>query len=82
MRWRNTVAVLVLLPLDALAVGYGWMAVIWTDEPHEAPLAQLGVLCGVVAAVGAVLWPARLRGAAVFQFLPVLMLATLLLSSS
>ncbi|MEU6254169.1 hypothetical protein [Streptomyces sp. NPDC047043] len=82
MRWRNTVAVLVLLPLDAPAMGYGWMAVVWADEPQEAPLARLGVLCGAVAAGGAVLWPARLRSAAVFPLIPVLVRATLMLSSS
>ena len=82
MRWRNTTAVLVLLPLDALVVGYGWLVATWTDEPHEPALAQLGVICGLVAASGVALWAARLRSAAVFQVVPVLVLATLTLSLS
>ncbi|GAA3991115.1 hypothetical protein OG252_34680 [Streptomyces sp. NBC_01352] len=85
MRGRNIIAVLALLPVNALAVGYGWLAVGMTgwaagfdDEPYEAPMAELGVTCGVVAAIGVLLWLARLRGAAVFQLAPLLVLGLLM----
>ncbi|PAZ12190.1 hypothetical protein CLM62_31325 [Streptomyces sp. SA15] len=88
MRGRNIIAVLGLLPVNILAVGYGWLAAGMTgwaasydDEPYEPPLAELGTTCGVVAAVGVVLWLVRLRGAAVFQVVPLLILAMLMLPS-
>ncbi|WP_324789771.1 hypothetical protein [Streptomyces sp. H51] len=86
MRWRNTIAVLALLPLDALAVGYGWLAAGMTawaagqdGRPYHPPLAELGGACAVVAAAGALLWWARLRGAAAFQAVPLLALVALML---
>jgi hypothetical protein len=85
MRGRNIIAVLGLLPVNIMAVGYGWLAAGMTgwaasydDEPYEPPLAELGAACGVVAVIGVVLWVARLRGAAVFQVVPLLMLAMLM----
>ncbi|GCB49752.1 hypothetical protein SNL152K_7094 [Streptomyces sp. NL15-2K] len=74
-----------LLPVNILVVGYGWLAASMTgwaagydDEPYEPPLAELGTACGVVAVIGVLLWVARLRGAAAFQVVPLLMLATLM----
>jgi hypothetical protein len=86
MTWRNTIAVLGLLPVDLLAVGYGWLAVGMTswgasfDDPsvYAPPLAELWGAAGVVAAVGVGLWCARLRGAAVFQLVPLLALFALM----
>lgn len=85
MRGRNIIAVLGLLPVNILAVGYGWLAAGMTgwaaghdDEPYEPPLAELGMTSGVVAALGVLLWLARLRGAAAFQVVPLLMLAMLM----
>jgi hypothetical protein len=86
MRFGNTVAVIGLLPVNVLAVGYGWLAVgmrSWGasfDEPsvYEPPLAELGAVAAVVAAVGIVLWCSRLRGAAVFQLVPLLLLCALM----
>jgi hypothetical protein len=85
MRGRNIIAVLGLLPVNTLALGYGWLAAGMTgwaaghdDEPYEPPLAELGTICGVVAVIGVGLWLARLRGAAVFQLVPLLMLAMLM----
>jgi hypothetical protein len=82
MRWRNTIAVLALLPVNFLLVGYGWLAAgmsawaaNWDEDPYRPPLAELGWPCGVVAAVGVGLWFARLRGAAVFQAVPLVALA-------
>ncbi|MDX3243735.1 DUF6234 family protein [Streptomyces sp. ME18-1-4] len=85
-RGRNTVTAIALLPVNALAVGYGWLAVGMTgwaaaydDEPAEPPLTELGTACGLVVTIGVVLWLARLRGAAVFQAVPALLLALLML---
>ncbi|MFD3503016.1 hypothetical protein ACFWWT_29010 [Streptomyces sp. NPDC058676] len=85
MRGRNIIAVLALLPVNILAVGYGWLAAGMTgwaagfdDQPYEPPLVELGAACGVVAAAGVVLWLVRLRGAAVFQMVPLLVLALLM----
>ncbi|MEV6166640.1 hypothetical protein AB0L99_00245 [Streptomyces sp. NPDC051954] len=82
MKWKNTFAVLALLPVNAMLVGYGWLAAGMTDwaanwdgEPYRAPLAELGTACGVVAAIGAVLWWGRLRRAAAFQLVPLLILS-------
>jgi hypothetical protein len=78
--------VLALLPVDFLAVGYGWLAVgmtgwaaNWDEEPYDPPLTELGVAAGVVAAVGVGLWLARLRGAAAFQLVPLLALVALMM---
>jgi hypothetical protein len=86
MKWRNTVAVLALLPVNALAVGYGLLAAgmtgwaaDWDQEPYEPPLPELATACGVAAAIGAALWWARLRRAAAFQAVPVLALAALMI---
>ncbi len=85
MRGRNIIAVLALLPVDIAAVGYGWLAAGMTgwaagvnDEPYEPPLAELSMACGAVAVVGVVLWLVRLRGAAVFQVVPLLVLTLLM----
>lgn len=84
---RNTVAVLALLPVNALAVGYGWLAAGMTGwaanadgegEPYEPPLAELGTACGAVVIIGVALWCARLRRAAVFQAVPLLPLVALM----
>ncbi|MFI1563754.1 hypothetical protein ACH4ZX_11955 [Streptomyces sp. NPDC020490] len=84
--WRNTIAILALLPLDALAVGYGWLAAGMTawaagqdGRPYRPPPAELGGACAVVAAAGALLWWTGLRGAAAFQAIPLLALVTLVL---
>ncbi|WP_405873262.1 MULTISPECIES: hypothetical protein [unclassified Streptomyces] len=86
MRWRNTVAVIALLPLDFLVVGYGWLvagmtgwAANFDEQPYDPPFAELGTVCGVVAAVGVVLWCARLRGAALFQAVPLAALLALMM---
>ncbi|WP_141312253.1 hypothetical protein [Streptomyces spinoverrucosus] len=85
MRWRNTLAVLGLLPLNALAVGYGWLAAGMTGwaasfgpEPYRPPMTELGVACGGVALIGVALWLAGLRRAAAFQLVPLLALAVLM----
>ncbi|MDH6215424.1 hypothetical protein M2283_002728 [Streptomyces pseudovenezuelae] len=86
VRMRNFVAALALLPLNFLVVGYGWLAAgmtgwaaNWDEQPYEPPLTELGVAAGVVAAVGVALWVARLRGAAVFQTVPLLVLVLLMM---
>lgn len=86
MKWRNTIAVLALLPVNAMAVGYGLLAAgmtgwaaNWDEKPYEPPLTELGVAAGVVAVVGVVLWWAGLRRAAAVQLLPLLVLGTLML---
>jgi hypothetical protein len=86
MKGRNVITAIALLPVNALVVGYGWLAAGMTgwaagydDEPAEPPLAELGTACGLVVAIGVVLWLARLRGAAVFQVVPALLLAVLML---
>jgi hypothetical protein len=83
---RNFVAALALLPLNALLVGYGWLAAgmtgwaaSWDEEAYEPPLTELGVACGVVVALGVALWVGRLRGAAVFQSVPLLVLVLLMM---
>ncbi|MGW3289585.1 hypothetical protein ACWDR3_33580 [Streptomyces sp. NPDC001002] len=83
---RNFVAALAVLPLNVLLVGYGWLAAgmtgwaaNWDEQPYEPPLTELGVTCGVVAAVGVALWVARLRGAATLQAVPLLVLVLLML---
>ncbi|MEU0966996.1 hypothetical protein ABZ357_16790 [Streptomyces sp. NPDC005917] len=79
--------VLALLPVNLLAVGYGWLAAgmtgwaaSWDAESYEPPLTELGAAAGVVAAVGVVLWLARLRGAALCQLVPLLALVALMMS--
>ncbi|MET7472862.1 hypothetical protein ABZT17_00665 [Streptomyces sp. NPDC005648] len=78
MRVRDVVAVLALLPVDALSVGFGWTAVIWQEEPGGTPTGQLAAICAVLAVVVAVLWVTRLRNAALLQTVPVLMLLWLM----
>ncbi|MGW0337396.1 hypothetical protein ACWD0J_37210 [Streptomyces sp. NPDC003011] len=85
MTWRNTVAVIALTPVNALIVGYGLLAAgmtdwaaNWDDEPYRPPLAELGTVSGVVAAIGVALWWARLRRAAAFQAVPLLVLVLLM----
>jgi hypothetical protein len=87
-RFRARTVARQIIAANALAVGYGWLAAGMTgwaasfdDEPYEPPLAELGTTCGVVAAIGVALWLARLRGAAVFQVVPLLLLALLMLPS-
>ena len=86
VRMRNFLAALALLPLNFLVVGYGWLAAgmtgwaaNWDEQPYEPPLTELGVAAGVVAAVGVALWLSRLRGAAVFQTVPLLALVLLMM---
>ncbi|MBA2811780.1 hypothetical protein E0500_031790 [Streptomyces sp. KM273126] len=86
MKRRNTIAVLGLLPINILVVGYGLLAVgmtgwgaTWNEDPYEPPLAELGAACGAVAIIGGALWWARLRRAAAFQAIPLLVLAALMI---
>ncbi|MDN3020477.1 hypothetical protein [Streptomyces sp. S.PB5] len=85
MKAKNTVTVLALLPVNFLAVAYGWWAAGWTswaanwnEEPYAPPMAELGTACAVVAVIGVALLLARLWGAAAFQMIPVLALITLM----
>jgi len=78
MKVRDVVAVLALLPVDALSVGFGWTAVIWQEEPTGTPTGQLAVICALLAVIVAVLWATRLRNAALLQTVPVLMLVWLM----
>lgn len=85
MRAKNSITVLALLPVNFLAVTYGWWvagwsgwAASWDEEPYEPPMTELGTACAVVAAIGVALLLARLWGAAVFQLLPALALIALM----
>ncbi|MEU6381274.1 hypothetical protein [Streptomyces sp. NPDC046909] len=81
MRAKNTVATLTLLPVNFLAVAGGWWVAAWSgwaagwdEQSYDPPTTELGVLCGVVAAIGVALLAARLWGAALFQVIPVIIL--------
>ncbi|RST11186.1 hypothetical protein E2C00_23310 [Streptomyces sp. WAC05374] len=81
---RNAGLILALLPLNALIAGYAFLAVGmegWAagknGEAPEPPVAELLVCAGLTTGIGVALWPARARGAALFQVVPLLFLALL-----
>ncbi|WP_371622040.1 hypothetical protein OG245_03325 [Streptomyces sp. NBC_01116] len=84
----NLLVFLALLPLDALAGGYAWLAVGiggWADAHNgveaTVPAMELMASCGVPAAAGLALCRGRYRGAAVAQSVLTAALMTWLLSS-
>jgi hypothetical protein len=84
MRAKNTITVLALLPVNFLAVAYGWWVAGWSGWAaswNEEPMTELGTACAVVAAIGVALLVGRLWAAAVFQVIPVLALVALMTPS-
>ncbi|MFJ5046158.1 hypothetical protein [Streptomyces sp. NPDC088719] len=84
----NLLVFLALLPLDALAGGYAWLAVGiggWADAHNgveaTVPAMELVASGGVLAAAGLALYWGRYLGAAVAQFVLTAALITWLLSS-